>query len=350
MTSFVSVPDLADAVMAGQRRALGRAITLAESNQADDRARAYELLTTLAQRSSGRAPAVRVGVTGVPGAGKSTFINALGVALIDMGHKVAVLAVDPSSSKTGGSILGDRTRMSALAQSDSAFIRPSPSGTHLGGVARATREAMLVVEAAGYDVVLVETVGVGQSEVAVASMVDTFLLITLARAGDQLQGIKKGILEMADIIAVNKADGDNEAASQVAARELRSAMRLVGQANQPEVLTVSAQTGTGLMDVWQAVTDHRARLEGRDELVHRRAVQQREWLWALVDDTLLHAVRDAASVKLQRATIEQAVMDGRTSAVDGADQLIALFAADASSRLRLHHDGRSVHANTSATC
>ncbi|MCL2782830.1 MAG: methylmalonyl Co-A mutase-associated GTPase MeaB [Propionibacteriaceae bacterium] len=323
---------LADAVLDGQRRALGRAITLVESNKVDDRANAYELLELLRQRTAGQPLAVRVGITGVPGAGKSTFINALGIALIEQGHKVSVLAVDPSSSKTGGSILGDRTRMGVLAQSDQAFIRPSPSGTHLGGVARATREAMLLVEAAGYDVVLVETVGVGQSEVAVASMVDTFLLLTLARTGDQLQGIKKGILEMADVIAVNKADGDNEATSQVAARELRTAMHLVGQVTPPQVLTLSAQTGSGLMDVWQAVLKHRARLGSCDGLNKRRANQQRDWLWALIDDTLLQAMRQSTSVVQRRAAVEQAVEDGQISAIDGAEQLLKLLAADVPTR------------------
>ncbi len=212
---------------------------------------------------------MRVGITGVPGAGKSTFIDALGVRLIEDGHRVAVLAVDPSSSRTGGSILGDRTRMAALTASEDAYVRPSPSGGHLGGVARATRESMIVMEAAGFDVVLVETVGVGQSEVAVAGMVDTFLLITLARAGDQLQGIKRGILEMADVITVNKADGDHEGEARVTARELTIAMKLITSdphARRPPVLTSSALTGKGLDEVWQAVLDHRAYLE-----IQRRA-------------------------------------------------------------------------------
>jgi LAO/AO transport system kinase len=218
--------------------------------------------------------------------------------------------------------------MSELAVSDEAFIRPSPSGTHLGGVARATRESMLVVEAAGYDVVLVETVGVGQSEVAVAGMVDTFLLITLARAGDQLQGIKRGILEMADLIAVNKADGDNEAASRMAARELRSAMRLITSdpnARRPPVLTSSSYTGVGLMEVWQAVLDHRAYLEESGGLADRRARQQRDWMWSLIDDELLESVRQIPAVKQVRAQLESAVMEGATSAVDAAEEVLSLF-------------------------
>ena len=326
----LNLPELAAAVRAGQRRELGRAITLVESGRVDDRALAYELLRELRRQAGDRPLAVRVGVTGVPGAGKSTFIDALGVKLIEQGHRVAVLAVDPSSSRTGGSILGDRTRMSALAQSDNAYIRPSPSGNHLGGVARATREAMLLVEAAGYDVVLVETVGVGQSEVAVAGMVDTFLLVTLARSGDQLQGIKKGILEMADIITVNKADGDNETASQVAARELRTAMRLINANSKqrlPPVLTSSSYTGIGLMEVWQAILDHRAYLESSGGLAERRARQQRDWMWSLVDDTLLETMRQTPAVKARRQAVEQAVMTGELSAVDAAEDMLEIFGA-----------------------
>jgi len=321
----IEVQQLAEGIAAGNRRRIAQAITVMESNRVEDRAVARDLLGQLAGPA---IPAVRVGITGVPGAGKSTFIDALGVKLIEQGHRVAVLAVDPSSTKTGGSILGDRTRMSALATLDDAFIRPSPSGNHLGGVARATRESMLVVESAGYDVVLVETVGVGQSEVAVAGMVDTFLLITLARAGDQLQGIKRGILEMADIITVNKADGDNEAASRVAARELRTAMKLITSdpnARRPPVLTSSSYTGDGLMDVWQAVLDHRAYLEETGGLAERRARQQRDWMWSLIDDELIEAVRQVPAIKQVRARLETEVMSGQTSAVDAAEEVLGLF-------------------------
>ncbi|MCL2735035.1 MAG: methylmalonyl Co-A mutase-associated GTPase MeaB [Propionibacteriaceae bacterium] len=320
------VQDLADGVFAGNRRQVARAITLVESMRMQDRAQARELLGILREHPT---QAVRVGVTGVPGAGKSTFIDALGVRLVDQGHKVAVLAVDPSSSKTGGSILGDRTRMSALAMSEQAFIRPSPSGNHLGGVARATRESMLVVEAAGYDVVLVETVGVGQSEVAVAGMVDTFLLVTLARAGDQLQGIKKGILEMADLITVNKADGDNEAASRVAARELTTAMKLItsdSKARRPPVLTSSSYTGAGLMEIWEAILTHRAYLETSGGLAARRARQQRDWMWSLIDDELLESVRQTPSVKAIRSQLEADVMAGGASAMEAAQEILSSFA------------------------
>jgi len=239
MGPALDVAALAAAVREGSRQHIARAITLLESRREDHRVQARALLTELAA-DTGRS--VRVGISGVPGAGKSTFINAMGVRLIERGHRVAVVAVDPSSRRTGGSILGDRTRMADLAASEGAFVRPSPSGRQLGGVARATRESMLVLEAAGYDVVIVETVGVGQNEVAVAEMVDTFLLLTLARAGDQLQGIKRGILELADVIAVNKADGDGDLPARSAARDLSAALRLVipKGTRRPPVLTCSA--------------------------------------------------------------------------------------------------------------
>lgn len=325
----MTVRDLADGVLAGQRRQIGQAITLVESVRLADRAEARTLLELLRDRAGDRPAAIRVGISGVPGAGKSTLIDALGVKLVEQGHRVAVLAVDPSSSKTGGSILGDRTRMAGLASQDGAYIRPSPSGSHLGGVARATREAMLITEAAGYDIVLIETVGVGQSEVAVASMVDTFLLITLARAGDQLQGIKRGILEMADVIAINKADGDNQAAAQVAARELRGALRLISgdpKARRAPVLTCSAWTGTGLMDVWQAVLDHREHLSQSGGLAQRRSAQHCEWLWALVDDELVEAVRQVPAVKALRSDLEARVMAGEVSAVEAAETILTTFA------------------------
>ncbi|GAA3610021.1 methylmalonyl Co-A mutase-associated GTPase MeaB [Marihabitans asiaticum] len=319
------VGDLAAGVRAGSRAQVARAITLVESTRADHRDRARALLTELAPHTGG---STRVGISGIPGAGKSTFIDALGVRLIERGHRVAVVAVDPSSSRTGGSILGDRTRMARLTASDDAFVRPSPTGTHLGGVARATRESMLVLEAAGFDVVIVETVGVGQSEVAVSEMVDTFLLLALARGGDQLQGIKRGILEIADVIAVNKADGPHETDAWVAARELTAAMRLISsdpQARRPPVLTCSAQEQTGLDEVWQAVLDHRRHLQEQGSLESRRREQQLSWMWALVDAELHDAVRRDETVRTELPALVDSVSDGRVSAVEAAQRILAAF-------------------------
>lgn len=328
MSRHLTVEELAAGVLANSRPKVAKAITLVESSRPQDRDRARRLLISLREHT-GRA--VRVGISGVPGAGKSTFIDAMGRRLVQRGNRVAVLAVDPSSSRTGGSILGDRTRMGELAAEENVFIRPSPSGGHLGGVARATRESMLVLEAAGYDVVLVETVGVGQSEVAVADMVDTFLLITLARAGDQLQGIKRGILELADVITVNKADGDHEEEARVAARDLASAMRLISsdpRARRPPVLTSSSYTGKGLDDVWQAVLDHRAYLEEHGGLDARRNAQQLEWLWSLVEDALLDGVHRSPRVRAIKADIEMLVGHGELSALEGSEQLLSAFVAD----------------------
>jgi LAO/AO transport system kinase len=326
----IDLDDLTRGVRANSRAHIARAITLVESTRADHRQLAGELLRNLAAYTGS---AVRVGISGVPGAGKSTFINAMGTRLVERGTRVAVVAVDPSSRRTGGSILGDRTRMSDLTMSDSAFVRPSPSGRHLGGVARATRESMLVLEAAGYEVVIVETVGVGQNEIAVSEMVDTFLLLTLARSGDQLQGIKRGILELADVIAVNKADGDGEKPAMAAARELDGAMRLMmpgKDARRPAVLTCSAVTGAGLDEVWDAVVAHRKFLESGGagtSLAERRAAQQEDWMWAMVDAQLSDAVRTAANRSDERETIEAAVRSGETSAVDGAARILELYAA-----------------------
>ncbi len=324
----MTVDELAAGVVANSRPVVAKAITLVESSRPTDRERAKRLLTALAPHT-GRS--VRVGISGVPGAGKSTFIDAMGRRLVAAGHKVAVLAVDPSSSRTGGSILGDRTRMGELAAEANVFIRPSPSGNHLGGVARATRESMLVLEAAGYDVVLIETVGVGQSEVAVADMVDTFLFIALARTGDQLQGIKRGILEMADVITVNKADGDHEQEARVAARELKSAMRLISSdphARRPPVLTSSSYTGKGLDDVWEAVLEHRAHVEEHGGLAARRNAQQLDWLWSLVEDAVLEGVRRSPRVAALRPELERLVAHGELSALEASEELIDAFVAD----------------------
>ena len=324
----LDVAALAAGVREGSRAAIARAITLVESSRPDHRVLASELLAELAPHTGG---SVRVGITGVPGAGKSTFINALGVRLIARGSRVGVVAVDPSSRRTGGSILGDRTRMGELTQSEQAFVRPSPSGRQLGGVARATRESMLILEAGGFDVLIVETVGVGQNEIAVSEMVDTFVLLTLAGAGDQLQGIKRGILELADVIAVNKADGDGESRARGAARDLMGAMRLLlpgKDVRRPPVLTCSALTGAGLDEVWEAVLEHRSHLRMGGSLAARRAQQQQDWMWAMVDAHLEDAVRETPSVRERRASLEADVREGRLTAVEGADRIVRWYAQD----------------------
>ncbi|MDO5678198.1 MAG: methylmalonyl Co-A mutase-associated GTPase MeaB [Propionibacteriaceae bacterium] len=323
----MNVEDLAQGIVEGSRGHIARAITLVESLKPAHREQAHELLETIAPRTGG---AFRVGISGVPGAGKSTFVNAMGVKLIDeREHKVAVLAVDPSSTRTGGSILGDRTRMAELAQRENAFIRPSPSAGHLGGVARATRESMLVLEAAGYDVVLVETVGVGQSEVAVHGMVDTFLMLQVARTGDQLQGIKRGILELADVIAITKADGDNEQAARMAARELSIAMKLITSDNEKRrapVLTCSSYTGAGLDEVWDTVTKHRAELEAEGSLQARRLEQQRDWLWNMVRDELMESLRTSPEVRAVADRVEEEIAKESQSALEGSTEILRAFA------------------------
>ena len=317
------VPALVDGVLGGSRAVLARAITLVESRRADHRAAGHELLRALLPHAGG---ARRVGVSGVPGVGKSTFVEALGTRLTGGGrHRVAVLAVDPSSVRTGGSILGDKTRMPRLAADDDAFVRPSPASGTLGGVARATRETIVLVEAAGYDVVLVETVGVGQSEVAVAGMVDTFLLLTLARTGDQLQGIKKGILELADVVAVNKADGPHERDARAAAAELSGALRMVTPPDavwRAPVLACSAETGAGLTAVWDAVGRHRATLEAHGALAARRADQQVQWMWSTVRDRLMDRLRDAPAVRAALPGLEAAVRAGELTATLAADAVL----------------------------
>jgi LAO/AO transport system kinase len=313
---------LADGVLRGDRAAIGRAITLVESRRADHRGEAQELLVALLTHTGG---AQRVGITGVPGVGKSTFIDTLGSNLIAAGHRVAVLAVDPSSSRTGGSILGDKTRMTRLAADEAAFIRPSPSAGTLGGVAKATRETMLVMEAAGYDIVLVETVGVGQSEFVVADMVDTFLFLTLARTGDSLQGIKRGILELADVIGVNKADGVHAQDSQRAASELAAALRLLRGGDgdwRPPVLTCSALENRGLDEVWKQVTLHRAQLIERGGLEPKRRRQLVEWTRAIVRDRLFSRL-EAPGVRDAVADAEAAVLAAEMTPDQAAQQIIA---------------------------
>jgi LAO/AO transport system kinase len=318
------VAALVAGVRAGDRTTVSRAITLVESSKPAHRAAARELMAELG--TGVRSPAVRVGVSGVPGVGKSTFIEQLGTRLVEQGHRLGVLAVDPSSVRTGGSVLGDKTRMARLAVHPDAYIRPSPSAGTLGGVARATSQAMSVLEAAAYDVVLVETVGVGQSEVTVAGMVDTFLFLTLARTGDQLQGIKKGILETADVIAVNKADGDREGEARAAARELAGALRLVhGKgAWAPPVVTCSGLTGAGVDEVWQRVLAHREHL-GQDGLAAKRAQQQLDFTWALVRDELADRLRRSASVAAIRDDVRRAVLAGELPAPAAADRLLAAY-------------------------
>jgi len=314
---------LAEGIRKGDRRSLARAITLAESTRADHRARAETLIEELLP-ATGKA--ARIGISGTPGVGKSTFIEAFGGFLTGHGHKVAVLAVDPSSRRSGGSILGDKTRMEALSRDARAFIRPSPAGGTLGGVARRTREAMLLCEAAGFDVVLVETVGVGQSETAVADLVDLFLLLLGPAAGDDLQGIKRGIMELADLIVVNKADGDLKPAAGRAAAEVKSALHLLRPKWPqwaPPVLLASAVERRGIDQVWAAIERFRAALGPR--LAEHRAGQAREWLWREIGDTLIETLRAHPAVRGDVAAVEAAVAAGRLSPGAGARRLIGRF-------------------------
>jgi LAO/AO transport system kinase len=298
-----SVDELEAGLLAGNRAILSRAITLAESRLASDRELAQEVMQRMLPRTGG---ARRIGLTGVPGAGKSTTIEALGVWLVERGHKVAVLAIDPSSTRQGGSILGDKTRMQRLSVLDDAFIRPSPTSGVLGGVARRTREAMVLCEAAGFDVIIVESVGVGQSEAELADLVDCVLLLLVPGAGDELQGIKRGIVEVADLIVVNKADGDAVRAAKRAAGDYRHALRMLPEATpgwKTPVLTASAAEGIGLAETWQAVEDHRAHMESSGELDRRRAAQQLGWLRQQVEEVVLAAFHSRPGV---REALEQA--------------------------------------------
>ncbi len=325
--SRTDVGQLVEGVRSGRRASVSRAITLVESARPDHQVEARQLLTEL---TDGGAGAVRVGISGVPGVGKSTFIETLGEHLTAQGLTVGVLAVDPSSVRTGGSVLGDKTRMAKLSANPLAYIRPSPTAGTLGGVARATTQAMIVLEAAGYDVVLVETVGVGQSEVTVAGMVDTFLFLTIARTGDQLQGIKKGILEIADVIAVNKADGDRAAEAQSAAKELAGALRLVhssGDGWVPPVLTCSGLEGTDVDKVWERVLAHRESL-GEQGLADKRAEQQLEFTWALVRDVLAQRLRRSPGVRAIRDDVRRDLLAGELTAPLAADRLLAAYDHD----------------------
>ncbi|PVE04146.1 methylmalonyl Co-A mutase-associated GTPase MeaB [Streptomyces scopuliridis] len=326
MPPRIDIDSYAKGVLDGSRSYIARAITLVESTRPDHRRLAQELLTELLPHSG---KARRIGISGVPGVGKSTFIDAMGTLLTGLGHRVAVLAVDPSSSRTGGSILGDKTRMERLAVDPAAFVRPSPTAGTLGGVAKATRETIIVMEAAGYDVVLVETVGVGQSETTVANMVDSFLLLTLARTGDQLQGIKKGVLELADVIAVNKADGPHEHDARSAARELAGALRLmhpVDAAWTPPVLSCSAREGSGLDTVWERLEQHRAVLGADGRLTDKRRDQQVDWTWAMVRDHLLDRLREHPGVRELAPALEREVRDGTLTATLAAERIIEALA------------------------
>jgi LAO/AO transport system kinase len=321
--------ELAAGVESGDRRALARAITLVESTRHDHRRDAVALLDALFPRTG---KALRVGISGAPGVGKSTFIEALGLHLVRAGHRVAVLAVDPSSARSGGSILGDKTRMEELAREPDAFIRPSPSGGTLGGVARRTREVMLVCEASGFDVVLVETVGVGQSETEVDDMVDVFVLLVSPGGGDELQGIKRGVTELADVVAVTKADGELAGHAQQAAADYRHALHLLRSRHKGwtvPVLLASALKGDGVEATWDAVTSCRSNLEASGELAAMRGDQAVRWMWAEVTASLVERLDGDASVAARREALQHQVQTGQLSPSAAANELVQLFALKA---------------------
>lgn len=315
---------LAGELRSGSRRTLAKAITLAESTLEEHQTQAQALLTELLPHT-GRS--IRIGISGVPGVGKSTFIEALGLFLIARGHRLAVLAVDPSSSISGGSILGDKTRMELLCREDAAFIRPSPASGSLGGVAEKTREAMLLCEAAGFDIIIVETVGVGQSEIAVAGMTDVFVLLQLPNAGDDLQAIKKGIVELADLVVFNKADIDPTAA-QAAAGQMRSALTMLRPASphwQPPVLMLSATKKEGIAEFWQTIEQFRTTMTAAGDMAARRKRQANDWMWQQIDATLRQRFRSHPAVKAALPQITQRVTSGTLPPTLAARQLLALF-------------------------
>jgi LAO/AO transport system kinase len=317
--------ELADAVLSGDRRALARSITLVESRRPDHRRDADRLMEAVLDATG---YAVRVGISGAPGVGKSTFIGALGVRVLELGHRVAVLAVDPSSTRSGGSILGDKTRMGPLAADPRAFVRPSPSGGDLGGVARRTREAMLLCEAAGFDVVLVETVGVGQSELAVGDMVDIFTLLVSPGGGDELQGIKRGIMELADLVVVNKADGALAPAARHACADHKRALQLLRRRHtsiEPTALLASAEEGMGIAEVWEELAARHEALTESGELAHLRASQNRAWLWSELTDSLTDRLRHDPAVRALLPEVEAAVIAGEMPPAAGAHQLLEAF-------------------------
>jgi LAO/AO transport system kinase len=316
---------LADGVLQGDRRALARAITLIESTRNDHRTAANTLLERLIPHAGN---SIRLGISGVPGVGKSTFIEALGNYLIDEGHRVAVLTVDPSSAISGGSILGDKTRMESLSRRNEAYIRPSPAGKTLGGVTRRSREALILCEAAGFDVIIVETVGVGQSETRVADMTDMFLLLLLPGAGDELQGIKRGIMELADLVLINKADDDLLALAGRAAAEYRSALKLLHPRSVDwtvAVQTCSARDGIGIAEAWEVVLRHRETMEANGQFQVRRATQARDWMWSEVNDNLIVALQSDPQVHKQIPALEAAASEGRIPPTVAARQLLEIF-------------------------
>ena len=320
---------LAEQVRAGSRVALARAITLIESRKPEHRPQARALLMLL-NEAAGRSH--RVGITGVPGVGKSTLIDALGSFLTAHGHRVAVLAVDPSSSRSGGAILGDKTRMARLAADPNAFIRPSPSSGTLGGVARTTRETILLCEAAGFDIVLVETVGVGQSEITVAGMVDFFLVLMLAGGGDELQGIKKGVMELADMIAITKADSGNEVPAGAAAADYKAALRILTPASatwQPPVITISSREGRGLDELWANVSRHHLALTATGEFEAKRREQDVRWMHAMIEDHMRQMLLSNGAVAAKIAELEQSVRAGLTPPSVAAGEAAALISGDA---------------------
>jgi LAO/AO transport system kinase len=321
----VDIDELAAGVRAGDRSALGRAITLVESTRDDHRTRSQDLLELLLPHSGSSH---RVGITGAPGVGKSAFIETMGTRLTGRGHKVAVLAVDPTSVRTGGSILGDKTRMTELSHDPNAFVRPSPSSGTLGGVTRSTRQSIIVVEAAGFDVVFVETVGVGQSETLVHGMVDFFLVLMLAGAGDELQGIKKGVLELADMLAVNKADGDNVVAAEHAAADLRRALHLMEPVYPdwtPPVVTCSGRFGDGLDELWELVEEHQRLFTESGELTRTRQRQQLAWMRSELEERLLADLRAHPGVAERQRQLESEVRDGTITPSGAVDQLLAVY-------------------------
>jgi LAO/AO transport system kinase len=321
----LDIATLASELRAGSRAALARAITLVESRRSDHQAAARELVQALLP-DTGRA--FRVGITGSPGVGKSTTIDVLGMYLIEAGHKVAVLAVDPSSARTGGSILGDKTRMNDLSAHPNAFIRPSPSSGTLGGVAAKTREAMVLCEAAGFDVVLVDTVGIGQSETAVCDMTDFFLALMLPGGGDELQGIKKGLIELADMIAINKADGDNLKRANITAADYRGALHILAPRSEhwhPPVVTYSAMTKMGIAELWEKVVAHRTAMNASGDFAARRREQQVKWMWTMLEDRLKARLRGDPGIRSKVKQAERDVADGRVTPAVAAEAIAEML-------------------------